>query len=87
MRPPLPEAFRPPGWRPLTPAQLAACAPTVVLHVHLSEQTLRDGHGVVRTDWGPILIEQLQRFLLQHEAHLKVYPVVDPAETGVRRRI
>ena len=82
VRPPLPEAFRPPGWRPLTPAQLAACAPTVVLHVHLSEQTLRDGHGVVRTDWGPILIEQLQRFLLQHEAHLTVYPVVDPAETA-----
>ncbi|WP_231851311.1 hypothetical protein [Microlunatus phosphovorus] len=82
VRPPLPEAFRPPGWRPLTRTELAASAPTVVLHVHLSEQTLRDGHGVVRTDWGPILIEQLQRFLVQHEAHLTVYPVIDPAETA-----
>ncbi len=77
-----PTAFRPPGWQPLTPAQLAACAPTVVMHVHLSDQTLRDNHGVVRTDAGPILLEQLHRYLVQHDAKIKVYPVIDPAETA-----
>lgn len=77
-----PTAFRPPGWRPLTPAQLAACAPTVVMHVHLTDQTLRDNHGVVRTDTGPILLEQLHRYLVQHDAKIKVYPVVDPSETA-----
>jgi hypothetical protein len=77
-----PEAFRRPGWRPLTRAQLAACAPTVIIHVHLSEATLRDNHGVVRTDAGPILLEQLHRFVVQHDANIKVYPVVDPAETA-----
>jgi hypothetical protein len=77
-----PTAFRPPGWRPLTPAQLAACAPTVVMHVHLTDQTLRDNHGVVRTDAGPILLEQLHRYLIQHDAKIKVYPVIDPAATA-----
>ena len=77
-----PTAFRPPGWRPLTPAQLAACAPTVVMHVHLTDQTLHDNHGVVRTDAGPILLEQLHRYLVQHDAKIKVYPVIDPAETA-----
>ncbi len=77
-----PTAFRPPGWQPLTPAQLAACAPTVVMHVHLSDQTLRDNHGVVRTDAGPILLEQLHRYLVQHDAKIKVYPVIDSAATA-----
>jgi hypothetical protein len=74
-----PQPFRPPGWQPLTPAQRAACAPRVVLHVHLSEQTLRDHHGVVRTDTGPILLEQLHRYLVQHDATITVQPVLDPA--------
>ena len=74
-----PAAFRPPGWRPLTPAQLAACAPTVVMHVHLTDETLHTGHGVVRTDDGPITLEQLQRFLVQHEANITIRPVTDPA--------
>ena len=74
-----PAAFRPPGWRPLTPAQLAACAPTVVMHVHLTDETLRTAHGVVRTDDGPITLEQLQRFLVQHEANITIHPVTDPA--------
>ena len=77
-----PDAFRRPGWTPLTPTQLAACAPTVVIQVHLSEQTLRDNHGVVRTETGPILLEQLKRFLVQHDAQIKVYPVVDPTATA-----
>jgi hypothetical protein len=77
-----PAAFRSPGWQPLTPAQLAACAPTVHMHVHLSDQTLVDNHGVVRTDTGPIILEQLKRFLVQHDANIKIYPVIDPAETA-----
>jgi hypothetical protein len=77
-----PSAFRSPGWQPLTPAQLVACAPTVVMHVHLTDETLRLNHGIVRTDDGPITLEQLQRFLLQHEANVKVRPVTDPAATA-----
>jgi hypothetical protein len=63
-------------------ARLAACAPTVHMHVHLSDQTLFDNHGVVRTDTGPIILEQLKRFLVQHDANIKIYPVIDPAETA-----
>ena len=74
-----PSAFRPPGWRPLTAAQLAACAPSVVMHVHLTDHTLRAGHGVVRTDDGPVTLEQLQRFLMQHDANVTIRPVTDPA--------
>jgi hypothetical protein len=77
-----PSAFRRPGWQPLTPAQLAACAPTVVMHVHLTDDTLRAGHGVVRTDTGPITLEQLQRFLIQHDAKITIRPVTDPAATA-----
>jgi hypothetical protein len=77
-----PSAFRPPGWRPLTPAQLAACAPSVVMHVHLTDQTLHTGHGLVRTDDGPVTLEQLQRFLIQHEAKVTIRPVTDPAATA-----
>ena len=74
-----PSAFRRPGWQPLTHAQLVACAPTVVMHVHLTDDTLRAGHGVVRTDAGPITLEQLQRFLIQHDAKITIRPVTDPA--------
>lgn len=77
-----PEAVVRATWRPLVPAEASAFAPTVALHVHLSDQTLRDGHGAVRTDAGPILLEQLRHYLIQHEANIKVYPVVDPAETA-----
>lgn len=43
------------------------------MHVHLSDQTLRDNHGFVRSEVGPILLE-LQRFLVQHDAYIKVCP-------------
>jgi hypothetical protein len=52
------------------------------MHVHLTEQILRENHGVVRTDAGPILLEQLKRYLVQHDARPKIYPVIDPAETA-----
>ena len=48
------------------------------MHVHLTDQTLRDNHGVVRTDAGPILLEQLHRYLVQHDAKIKVYPSSTP---------
>ncbi|HEY5783169.1 MAG TPA: hypothetical protein VIT65_00160 [Microlunatus sp.] len=51
----------------------------MVMHVHLTDETLRLGHGVVRTDTGPITLEQLQRFLVQHDANIKIHPVTDPA--------
>ena len=52
------------------------------MHVHLTEETLRAGHGVVRTDDGPITLEQLQRFLVQHDAKITIRPVADPAATA-----
>ena len=77
-----PVAYRRPRWRALTATELEACRPTVTLHVHLTDQTLRDNHGVVRTDAGPILLEQLHRYLVQHDAKIKVYPIIDPADTA-----
>ena len=71
-----------PRWRALTPAELAASRPTAVLHVHLADQTLRDGRGVVRSPDGPITVEQLRRYLVQTDANVIVRPVVDPAETA-----
>ena len=56
--------------------------PTVVMHVHLTDETLRTGHGVVRTDTGPITLEQLHRFLIQHDAKITIRPVTDPAATA-----
>ena len=52
------------------------------MHVHLTDETLRLNHGIVRTDDGPITLEQLQRFLVQHEANVTVQPVTDPAATA-----
>ena len=52
------------------------------MHVHLTDESLRFGHGVVRTDDGPITVEQLQRFLIQHDANVTVRPVTDPAATA-----
>ena len=77
-----PAAYRRPRWRALSATELAACRPTVVLHVHLTDQTLRAGHGVVRSPDGPITVEQLRRFLVQTDANITVQPVIDPAETA-----
>ncbi len=71
-----------PRWRALTDNELAACRPTVVLHVHLTDQTLRAGHGVVRSPDGPISVEQLRRYLVQTNANVTIQPVLDPAATA-----
>jgi hypothetical protein len=54
----------------------------VILHVHLTDQTLRTGHGVVRSPDGPITVEQLRRYLVQTDANITVRPVIDPDATA-----
>ena len=77
-----PAAYVRPRWRALSADELAACRPTVVLHVHLTDQTLHGGQGVVRSPDGPITIDQLRRFLVQSDANITVQPVLDPAATA-----
>ena len=77
-----PVAYRRPRWRALTATELEACRPTVILQVHLTDQTLRAGHGVVRSPDGPITVEQLRRYLIQTDANITVQPVIDPAATA-----
>ena len=74
--------YRRPRWRALTATELEACRPTVILHVHLTDETLRAGHGVVRSPDGPITVEQLRRYLVQTDANITMRPVIDPAETA-----
>jgi hypothetical protein len=54
----------------------------VHLHLHVSDQTVRDGRGVVRTGHGPITVDQLRHFLGDSCPTIKVYPVYDPADTA-----
>ena len=77
-----PAVYARPRWRALTATELEACRPTAILHVHLTDQTLRAGHGVVRSPDGPITVEQLRRFLVQSDANITIQPVLDPAATA-----
>jgi hypothetical protein len=61
---------------------LSRSRPTVHLHLHVGDQTVRDGRGVVRTDHGPITVDQLRHFLGDSCPTIKVYPVYDPADTA-----
>ncbi|HEY5783818.1 MAG TPA: hypothetical protein VIT65_03485, partial [Microlunatus sp.] len=64
----------------LTQHGLKAARPRVVLNVHLTDQTLTTGTGVVRTDHtsiGPLLAAQLREFLTTHNCHITVRPVLD----------
>ena len=59
---------------------LKAARPRVVLNVHLTDQTLATGTGVVRTDHttiGAILAGQLREFLNTNNCHITVRPVLD----------
>lgn len=59
---------------------LRAARPRVVLNVHLTDQTLETGSGVVRTDHadlGPMLATQLREFLIKHACHITLRPVLD----------
>lgn len=58
----------------------AAARPRVVLHFHLSDQTVAAGVGVVRPEHGePITLQQLREFLAGTGCHVRVQPVIDPA--------
>ena len=77
----MPAAFggpRFPLWT-LSQAELAACRPQAVVHLHLTDRTLHDQHGVVRTADGPLTLDQLRRWLTDTDAQLTIRPVLDPA--------
>lgn len=55
-----------------------AARPRVTLNVHLTDQTLATGTGVVRVDGsGPILATQLREFLGRHSCQISIRPVLD----------
>ena len=59
---------------------LKAARPRVLFYVHLTEETLRTGAGVVRVDHpdiGPMLATQLREFLVKHSCQITVRPVLD----------
>ena len=61
--------------------------PTVVLHIHLSEEALLSRlagcpGGVARMEQvGPVTLGQVRQFLNRAECDIRVLPVIDPAET------
>lgn len=61
---------------------LSRSRPTVVLHVHVSDLTVRDGRGVLRTPHGPITVDQFRHFVGDACPNVKVYPVSNPAQTA-----
>jgi len=55
----------------------------VILNVHLTDQTLHTGDGIVRSDdLGPILLSQLLDLLRDHHCQVSLRPVLDPANHG-----
>lgn len=63
---------------PFTRAGLAACATKAVVHVHVTDQTLIDQHGVLRTADGPITLEQFRGWLTDADPTITIRPVLDP---------
>jgi hypothetical protein len=64
----------------LTTQGLKPVPPRVVMHVHLTDQTLLTGQGVVRSDdCGPMLLSQLIELLGRHHCSISLRPVLDPA--------
>ena len=56
--------------------------PRVVLHLHLSDSSLRAGDGLVRPEHGdPLTLDQAREWLADAGCHVTVRPVVDPVET------
>jgi hypothetical protein len=54
----------------------------VVVHVHVSDQTLIDQHGMLRTEAGPVTLDQFRRWLTDADANLTIRPVLDPADVA-----
>ena len=64
----------------LTTQGLKPVPPRVIMHVHLTDQTLLTGQGVVRSDdCGPLLLTQLNELLGRHHCSISLRPVLDPA--------
>ncbi|MGI3786378.1 MAG: DUF222 domain-containing protein [Janthinobacterium lividum] len=62
---------------------LRRARPRVVLHLHLSDSTLRAGDGLVRPEHAdPLTLDQLREWLADTGCHVTVRPVVDPVETA-----
>ena len=68
----------------VTLEQLARAArPRVVLHLHLSDATLRAGEGVVRPEHGEALtLQQVRDWLGDTGCSVTIRPVVDPVATA-----
>lgn len=88
--PPDPARAGPPGTRLgcdlprlvdyLTAKGLKPVPPRVELQVHLTDQTLLTGNGIVRSeDCGPMLLAQLTELLGRHHCQISLRPVLDPA--------
>ena len=61
---------------------LARARPNVIIHLHLTDEAVATGRGVVRTDHGPITVDQLRRFLGDTGGDVTVRPVFDPASVA-----
>ena len=67
----------------LSAAELRRAGPCVVLHLHLSDSSLRAGDGLVRPEHGDALtLDQAREWLAHTGCHVTVRPVVDPVETA-----
>jgi len=69
-------------YRPLSQTELNACRTRAVVHVHVTDQTLIDQHGVLRTEHGPITVDQFRRWFTDADPNLTIRPVLDPAEVA-----
>ena len=67
---------------PVHPDRAGGCGPRVVIHVHVTDQTLIEQHGVVRTEHGPITLDQFRQWLTQADPIITIRPVLDPAATA-----
>lgn len=64
-------------------ADLRRARPRVVLHLHLSDSSLRAGDGLVRPEHGdPLTLDQVHEWLADTGCAVTVRPVVDPVETA-----
>jgi hypothetical protein len=67
----------------LAGVDLRRARPRVVLHLHLSDSSLRAGDGLVRPEHGdPLTLDQAREWLADNGCHVTVRPVVDPVETA-----
>ena len=68
--------------RPYSKTELTASRTKVIVHVHVTDQTLIDQHGVLRTADGPITLDQFRRWLTDADPSISIRPVLDPASVA-----